>query len=69
MWNEDGTESKLNSVCGVCESGCVETIKHVLMECKAYASLRKVWWEKILQVSGQSGVAWVSEEGVGSSVG
>ena len=53
----------------VCESGCMKLLKHVLMECKAYASIRKAWWEKILQVSGKSGVAWVSEEGVGSSVG
>ena len=36
VWNEDGTEKQISGVCGVCEMGCVQTVKHVLMECKAY---------------------------------
>ena len=40
----DGTEKKKSAVCKACDEECVETLLHMLVECKAYDKERGEWW-------------------------
>ena len=76
VYDVDGVEKKRDGLCRACDDRCLETLEHVLVECKAYEKLRGEWWsvcEKVGVGKGDLGhldmllggklSAWCLEEG------
>jgi hypothetical protein len=63
VWEADGTEKKKSAMCKACDEDCVETLLHLLVECKAYDKERGEWFREVQEVGVGVGV------GVGEGVG
>ena len=49
---EDGNFIKKSNLCKVCDSGCVESVEHVLLHCDGYKGIRKEWMEEVKSIVG-----------------
>ena len=56
VWEEDGTERKRSAICKACNSNCIETIEHVLVDCSCYDTLRKEFERRVGEVLGSGSV-------------